>query len=514
MEKNNLGGFTAGGEMVFEKRGGRISVPICEKTVVTELSDDLLLPDYRPEIRRLLRISASLPTPSPYIGGDRAEFSGDVIYTVLYVGGDGKLASAELTAVYDAEAEFSAGDAENIIAWDELEAENIVGRVTAPRKLNIRSRLRHTVRAVGEVPTDVELFGDPDNGNVMRLTETYPSCFFALADDDSKEIEESIPMSPDARLILCEAVPFITDAQVGNGEAAVRGSICMRVLYDMEDGDPISVERKIPFEASLPITAEGDGWEATAHGTAAGIYTDMDEGTLRCKVRLSLAVMAQRDMPVEVTKDIFCTDRACEISYDEILSLSSRYCGIGNFTLGGSAELSGLPEDYEIVSSSANAEADELSVENGKYILTGKCRFSALIRGAEEYSCREFELPFKYEFGRAEADADDYAAELSCPNVRVRGEGNVMTADAEICASVRALSEKNILAVKRAELGEPENMGARPAYTVVYVSEGDSLWELSKRHSADPEAVARANGLRVGSPAAQDSLDGVDFLII
>ena len=102
MEKNNFGGFTAGGEMVFEKRGDKISVPVCEKTVVTELSDDLILPDYRPEIRRLLRISASLPTPSPYVSSDMAEFSGDVIYSILYVGGDGKLASAELTAVYDA----------------------------------------------------------------------------------------------------------------------------------------------------------------------------------------------------------------------------------------------------------------------------------------------------------------------------------------------------------------------------------------------------------------------------
>jgi len=514
MEKNNFGGFTAGGEMVFEKRGDKISVPVCEKTVVTELSDDLILPDYRPEIRRLLRISASLPTPSPYVSSDMAEFSGDVIYSILYVGGDGKLASAELTAVYDAEAEFPSGMAENIIAWDEIAAENIVGRVTAPRKLNIRCRLRHTVRAVGEMPTDVELSADTGTDGIMRLTETYPSCFFAIADDDSYDIEENFPVGAEARIICAEAVPFIGDVQVKNGEAALRGSVSVRVLYDTEGGDPISIDRKIPFEAALPITAEGDGWEATAHGTAAGIYTDIEDGTLRCKIRLSLAVAAQKDMPAVVTKDIFAVDRTCDIKHAEIQSLVSRYCGVGNFTLSGSSELSGVPEEYEVISANATAEPGELSAENGKYVLTGKCRFSALIRGAEEYSCREFELPFRYEFGRADGDCDDYTAVLSCPIVRVRGDGNVMTADAEICASVRALSRKNILAVREAVFGEPEDLGAKPAYTVVYVSEGESLWDLSKRYSADPEAVAKANGLRVGSPAAQDSLEGVDFLII
>ena len=151
MDKVNLGGFAAENEIVFAHRAEKMSIPICEKTVVTELSDDFTLPDYRPEIRRLLKISVALPAPSSYVSANSAEFSGDAVYSVLYVGGDGKLCSCELVAVYEASTELqNTENCENVSAFDELEAENVVGRVTAPRKLNIRCRVRHLIRALGE----------------------------------------------------------------------------------------------------------------------------------------------------------------------------------------------------------------------------------------------------------------------------------------------------------------------------------------------------------------------------
>ena len=515
MDKTNIGGFTVGNELSFAKRSERICVPLCEKTVVTELSDDFTLPDYRPEIRRLLKITASLPTPSSYVCATSAEFSGDVMYNVIYVGGDGKLCSVDLTAVYEADTAFSGNeDIENIGAYDEVEAENIIGRVTAPRKLNIRCRLRHLIRATGERTLEAELSVNADQDKIIKLTETLPSCFCAFADDDTYEIEENVPVSGNARVITTDAVPFISDSQVRDGAAAIRGSITLRVLYDSEGSDPITAERKIPFEAVIPINADGDGWECRAWGCSAGVSAEAEEGTVKCRIRLSLCAEAQKNLPVQITKDIFATDRACELIHEEIACSVGRYCGVGNFTVSGTSELSGLPESYDIISSSATAEAEEISFENGKYIMCGKCRFSALIFGDGEYSCREFELPFKYEFGDAEADADDYSAQLACPLVRIRGDKDTMSADAEICAALKVSSKENIPAVKSASFGEAENTGSRPAYTVVYVSDGESLWELSKKYSTDPAEIAKANGLKVSSPASPDSLSGVDFLII
>ena len=372
MDKIASGGFAANDEIVFAKKAERISVPICEKTTVTELSDDFTLPDYRPEIRRLLKISAILPPPSSYVSPSAAEFSGDVIYNVLYVGGDGKLNSVELTAVYEADAELERSDDGGAVsAVDEVEAENVTGRVVAPRKLNIRCRLRHTVRAEEEQSLEVDMIGEGDGENIMRLTDTGVSCVRICGEDDSFEIEENLSLPGDARVICGEAVPLIGDCELKNGEVSCRGALYLKVLYDIEGGSPSLLEKKIPFEAAIPINGEGEGWECRVHGCATSVSTDINESGAVCRIRLALSAEAQKNLPAKLTKDIFATDRACEVTSESMRVCVAACCSNGNFTVSGSSELSGLPDSFEIVSSSATAEAEELSAENGKYHLTG-----------------------------------------------------------------------------------------------------------------------------------------------
>ena len=47
-------------------RGGmlRLQLPLCDKTVTSEVAGDFSLPDYQPEIKRLLRVSATVQPPS------------------------------------------------------------------------------------------------------------------------------------------------------------------------------------------------------------------------------------------------------------------------------------------------------------------------------------------------------------------------------------------------------------------------------------------------------------------
>ena len=58
-------------------------IPVCDRAVTSEISGDFTLPDYQPEIKRLLRISASVLPPSKYISERGAEFAGNIDYYVL-----------------------------------------------------------------------------------------------------------------------------------------------------------------------------------------------------------------------------------------------------------------------------------------------------------------------------------------------------------------------------------------------------------------------------------------------
>ena len=515
MDRTIKGGFAANDEIVFEKRSESVCTPICEKIITGDLSDDFTLPDYKPEIRRLLKISTTLPSPSSYISNSTAEFSGDVIYSVLYVGGDGKLSSASLTSVYEADAPFDFdGDIESVLASDELEAENIVGRVIAPRKLNIRCRLRHRIRIEAKCPTSVELTGNSESDSIMRLTDMQASCVRVFGEDDSHEITEDLSLPSNAIIIESEAVPLIEHCELKNGGAECRGAVYLKVLYGTDGGDPFMLERKIPFEAIIPIGGDGEGWECRVWGCVPNVITEITETGAVSKMRLSLCAEAQKNVPAEVTKDIFATNKRCDISRESARVIVAANCSTGNFTVSGSSELSGLPDSFEVVAATATAEADELLAENGKYQLLGKCRFSAVIFGDGEYSCREFELPFKYEFGITEGSPDDYSAKLACPVVKIRGDKNALFAEAEVNAAVRVWSDVVIDVVKEASFAEDPDISRRPAYTVVYVGNGETVWSIAKKYFADPAEIISANGLRISSIGAPESLHGVDFLII
>ena len=80
--------------------GTYIQVPINEKSVMTDLSGDFTLPDYHPEIKRLLKIGAAVLPPAKYIGDSEGEFSGNIDYFVTYTGSDNQLYCAPLTTEY------------------------------------------------------------------------------------------------------------------------------------------------------------------------------------------------------------------------------------------------------------------------------------------------------------------------------------------------------------------------------------------------------------------------------
>ena len=116
----------------------RMQLPICDRTVTSEVSSDISLPVFQPDINRLMRVSATVQLPSRYIGGGSMEVSGTVDYCILYTGNDGQIYCFPTSADYafrvplEAGADFDLSDA--LVAYAYSEPESIVSRVGGPRR--------------------------------------------------------------------------------------------------------------------------------------------------------------------------------------------------------------------------------------------------------------------------------------------------------------------------------------------------------------------------------------------
>ena len=73
---------------------------VCDKVSTKETSFDFTLPDYQPEIKRLLRIGAEVISPQCSFGMSDCEIYGTVDYYVIYLGSDNQMYCAPLSAEY------------------------------------------------------------------------------------------------------------------------------------------------------------------------------------------------------------------------------------------------------------------------------------------------------------------------------------------------------------------------------------------------------------------------------
>ena len=81
-----------------------------EESLLCEANEDFLLPDYMPEIRRVLRLDASLSPEEPILRTGEAEHEGKLLYKLLYTDESGVLTEAPLEGHYRATSPLGEGE--------------------------------------------------------------------------------------------------------------------------------------------------------------------------------------------------------------------------------------------------------------------------------------------------------------------------------------------------------------------------------------------------------------------
>ncbi len=512
---NQAFNISVGDELIFAERPKKLQLTICDKAVTTELSEDFTLPDYQPEIRRLLRITPTVSPASHYVSRGLAEFAGNIDWRVLYVGADGAIAEAKLASPYEVACEFeNANELDtDSFAADAITPENVVGRVTAPRRLSIRCRLQHRITVCGEKDSELEVSGNASPESIKKLTRTLPVNKVVSGIDDSVELEHSFPIGEGAKAIGARADIVMDDTEADSIGIICRGTVCLKLLYLDTAKKLQTLEHRLPFTANASAPVEDDGWNCRAFGSATDIAIDQNDGEANCRLRIAVCAEAQKNLPIRLISDIYSTSNECDKTIEQLALPCSLLCGCYPFAHDGSAKLDGLPAGARVIDSDCTALADELVLEKGGYVLLGNCRYNVIFEGDDEYSVREIELPFRCELGSGSDLPSDFYADVSVLSCKVRPEGENYAFSAELSAALRACSETEAESVSVAAF-DVERDRSRAAFTVAYTMNGDTLWDIAKKYAADPATLAESNGLRVADPASADSLSGVKYLVI
>lgn len=513
-----------------EARIQRVQLPICDRTLTTEVSGEVSLPDYQPEIKRLLRVSATVQPPSHYVGGGAMEFSGTVDYCIFYTGNDGQMycfptsENYAVRAPLEAGADFDLNDA--LTCYAVCEPEAIISRVSGPRRMSVKCRLRAHVKAYGSCVIEERHEGTLTAGGEERLlceTQTSVQSYvlgtpFVLSDEilperDGEDTTEYRIISGDAHVLISEAV-------CEDGRVNCRGDLLLKLLLGREEGDalPVTIRRKLPIDHIVPLDGAATDSEATVIGHCTELDMSMEDGRVLCEVEIVPEVCARRNEAFTYTSDLYAVDRDSECEMKTYHLPRTLRCINGNLTQSESLSTDelGIDAACRVADIYGTAQIDGVETERGRYVVNGKCRYTLVLMCDGEMSAKEFERPFRYTAdGTADAvDRLNWEGNVQVISARAHLDAERMAIDAELGICLYLSTEDEIRMVSSLKIGETLE---RPAGQMLlcYPTPADTLWSIGKRYHTALDALAQGNRLPTAPRAdAPTSLGGAKVVAI
>ena len=470
-------------------RSARICMPMCKRVVNTDISEDITLPDYYPEIRRVLCVRENMLPPAKFISGNKVDVSGVVDYNLIYVSSDGRLSSAPLSAEYSFSlpleniSEFEISDGITVLAHSTAESSSV--RVSAPRKLQVRSRIRSSVSVWGKMSCAEDIQGAIDPSSIERLSDAAVCADIICESSDvvSLEAEQKLP-SENCRVALAEAYVLVNGMEREGEIVRINGDVVLKMLAVCEEEELREcIIKKLPFDAETELEdAEGNDSRLRAAGSVSELTVSVEEGIASVKADIILEMCAIQNKSVNYVKDIYSLTQNSEQQtrvYELPILLENK-----NFSFSQSdrVELSELnfPLGAEMIDVYGGAYIDDIGFEDGKYTMRGNSRYSIICFVDGEYSNCDVRLPFEYECG-GDREISCFDSCLTLNNCRAKNDGEYLNIDAEIFACCSILGSSAAEMVSRVDFYD-EIEQESGVWTVCYVEKGEEPWNIAKRY--------------------------------
>lgn len=467
-----------------------VQVEVLHKSVPLEFGTELSLPDYRSEISRLLWVRPTVLPPAHFVGGGNADFSGRVLYNVLYAGPDGELHVAQAEGTYGFSLPIENGNAPVFSVC--VTPDTVIGRVVAPRKLTVRCRASAEVRGYADTSLGKGL-SESMLARACTLTKSKESGRLVTVTGDVIELGEDFAAADVAEVLHARAEAFLPDVSVGEGVVRCRGDVVVTLLCrGSEAAMPLSVTRRLPAVIEVESTELTPDFRASVRAVVSEIVAVAEEGRISLSLSLLPSVEAMRNESVSYVHDLYLEGKRTACQQKTVRLWQSGFCGNRNFSISEALPLSALRLNADDVVIDAYAEA-EMSAGG-----SGEITCHVLYCRGGEFGVGEASFPF-----RVTLEGEGSAALLvpHVPILRVYIEGDRLRVDAELGVCVRTVSDLEIELVESAE----EREGELRQYLDVelcYPAPTDTLWEIGKRYAVSPERIASENGMSVSDPAA------------
>lgn len=464
---------------------------------------DLTLPDYCPDIERILRCCLIPKVYLANVNGDRLNVEGGACVRILYLDSEhGCIRSFEHTTPFSESLPLKDG-CDDCAVYVDTKPEYINCRALSPRKLSLHGAFSLYAKVAVKAPMEYYTYEEADDLQV-KSEELSASSLRGLCCDSFGIQEDISPGGAEVAALLNHRLTAkITELKAIYNKIMLSGELRLDLMY-LSDADkkevrcmtytlPVSrvvdcdgVEENSVIDGRLDVLSYDVHLSDDALGGAAVIALD---------AKLCFNAMCYEEADISVVSDAFSVERDTESSYT---ALSCRKdVGCFTYTDTGKATVNIEEGVSRVIDVHSERVAVSAAVADGIVLVTAKVGVCILFEntdGETRYVERDVELTYKPDLHGYDT-VDNIAGCVDSLSYRILDEQR-LELRAEMCYHLtvsRSISRRAVCAVSADDDAPQREDGG--SLILYYADGGDSVWDISKKFSSRPADIMAENAL-------------------
>jgi hypothetical protein len=485
----------------------RINETVFESTAEHPVECDVVLPDYCPDIARILKTEACAVVDSKTLETDRLTVNGNLCVKIIYVPDNSSdircfTYDNDFTHTFD-----KSGIEHDDFAKACAKIDYVNCRSIGPRRLQIKACISITAKVWS--CRDEEFITGCEDDKIEMLSRPMKMSSLVGTAEKAFEVEEELEVGYGkpavAAIIRSDATAIVQDCKTIKNKIIAKGELQLHTLYTpVDESTKIEVmDNTVPISQIIEIEGVDENSVCSVTFTVSTVKVEVTaDGDGETRI-LMMTAMLNAQASARNTQEITAVTDAYSPVFDMDIQVKpvsvERVVDVirSNQSVRLSADVPGegisSVKDCTVRVDSANARA-----ENGRLIISGEMVVSAIGTDMQDGpACIEKSVPYEI--------SEQMSAQ--CDNIRCDPDISIMSvafslaagkievrADCVINAIVFGLNTESLISEMSLDETKPRQCSQK-ALTLYFAEKGESLWSIAKHFNTSMNAIKKENNI-------------------
>ncbi len=480
---------------------------VCDCVVEQPIECDFILPDYCPDILRILKCQVEPRVTTRQVSGDKLNIEGFTCVKVFYVSDTGcDIKSFDYKVPFSKMCELrEAVDNPVVRVCTRLDYANC--RALNQRRMDVRGAFTMNVKVTGQRPNEV--ISDAEGGGMQLKKKMVAVSSVVGSACRQFTVREDLEIGygkPAVQTILrSEATAVITDYKMISNKIIAKGEATLHTLYVSNEDKPEIMEHSIPISQILDVDGVDEDCECGVRLEVVSLEVEAkadaegESKLLGVEICISADAVAYRGSEMAVVTDAYSTSYEIRtaskpVSIPRLEQMIQTSCMTKN-----AVQLDGEGMGC-IIDLWCRPAVTQVQCGEGCLEITGTlqvCILGADPQGEACYTEKTLEFSHQADYKKCRENLTfDYAVTPASVGYSLSGNSEVeVRCELKIDISVFSTMGDHLISELEIDEEAPKKTDNRASLTIYYADRGERIWDIAKKYNTSVIAVLEENGL-------------------